>query len=196
MSQWVPRQTSQLPGLVIQLMRRPWWPLPAIVLQPWRQASFYHIELGAYCRSYRLGGRVCGWGEELRGRSKGGGVVGFIRLVTDTTYCIGHKSSYAPNLSFKQIILGGDASAVSLLSGGWGEGEGWRNGEKEGQWWIIETQERLTLCQESNGGKIRCWEVTGGMTLEFRIQAVAIYWLLFEFTSALLMNIQRQNMAA
>lgn len=45
-----------------------------------------------------------------------GVAVGFIRLVTDTTYCIGHKSSYPPNLSFKQIILGGDASAVSLLS--------------------------------------------------------------------------------
>lgn len=47
-----------------------------------------------------------------------GGDVGFIRLVPDTTYCIGHKSSYPPNLSFKQIILGGDASAVSLASRG------------------------------------------------------------------------------
>lgn len=53
-----------------------------------------------------------------RKEQKGGGEVGFIRLVTDTTYCIGHKSSYPPNLSFKQIILGGDASAVSLLSRG------------------------------------------------------------------------------
>lgn len=47
-----------------------------------------------------------------------GGGVGFIRLVPDTTYCIGHKSSYPPNLSFKQIIPGGDASAVSLAPRG------------------------------------------------------------------------------
>lgn len=53
-----------------------------------------------------------------RKKQRGAGKVGFIRLVTDTTYCIGHKSSYPPNLSFKQIILGGDASAVSLLSRG------------------------------------------------------------------------------
>ncbi len=99
-------------------MRRLWWPLPAIVLQPWRQASFFLIELGAYCGRYRLGGRVCGQGEGLRGRSKGGGELGFIRLVTDTTYCIGHKSSYSPNLSFKQIILVGDASAVWLFPRG------------------------------------------------------------------------------
>lgn len=46
--------------------------------------------------------------------------VDFIRLVPDTTYCIGHKSSYPPNLSFKQIIQGGDASAVSLASRGLG----------------------------------------------------------------------------
>lgn len=47
------------------------------------------------------------------------GGVGFIRLVTGTTYCIGHKSSFPPNLSFKQIILGGgDASAILQLSRG------------------------------------------------------------------------------
>lgn len=60
--------------------------------------------------------------------------MGFIRLVTDTTYCIGHKSSYPPNLSFKQIISGGDASAVSVLpGGGGGVGEAWRNEKGEGQ---------------------------------------------------------------
>lgn len=32
----------------------------------------------------------------------GGG--GFIRLAAATTYCIGRKSSFPPNLSFKQII--------------------------------------------------------------------------------------------
>lgn len=43
------------------------------------------------------------------GAARKGGVrgVGFIRLVTGTTYCIGHKSSFPPNLSFKQIIQGG-----------------------------------------------------------------------------------------
>lgn len=53
--------------------------------------------------------------------------MGFIRLVTGTTYCIGHKSSFPTNLSFKQIIPGGgDASAILQLSrGGW---RGWRNG--------------------------------------------------------------------
>lgn len=51
-------------------------------------------------------------------RRKGGREVGFIRLVTNTTYFIGHKLSYSPNLSFKQIIMGGDASAVSLLPRG------------------------------------------------------------------------------
>lgn len=54
-------------------------------------------------------------------RMKGtGGEVGFIRLVPNTTYGIGHKSSYPPNLSFKQIIFGGDASALLLLSEGLG----------------------------------------------------------------------------
>lgn len=55
------------------------------------------------------------------------GGLGFIRLVTGTTYCIGHKSSFPTNLSFKQIIPGGgDASAILQLSrGGW---RGWRNG--------------------------------------------------------------------
>lgn len=67
--------------------------------------------------------------EELKERCKGGGEVGFIRLVTDTTYCIEHKSSYHPNLSFKQIILGGDASAVLLLTGGGGVEKKWREGE-------------------------------------------------------------------
>ena len=52
-------------------------------------------------------------GRGLEEEAKGGVDVCFIRLVTDTTYCIGRKSSYPPNLSFKQIILVGDASAVS-----------------------------------------------------------------------------------
>lgn len=82
--------------------------------------SFF-LEMGSHCgRSVE---------EELRERCKGGGEVGLIRLVTDTTYCIEHKSSYPPNLSFKQIILGGDASAVSLLTGGGGVEKKWREGE-------------------------------------------------------------------
>lgn len=68
--------------------------------------------------------------------------MGFIRSVTDTTYSISHKSSYPPNLSFKQIIPGGDASAVSLRSRGLRDGG---MGEERGT--LIETQEKLTLWQ-------------------------------------------------
>lgn len=87
----------------------------------------------------------------MRGRSKGGGEFDFIRLVTDTTYCIGHKSSYSPNLSFKQIILGGDASAVSLLSRGLRKGGGMEKGRgNDGGLSLIETHQKLIL-QDSRG---------------------------------------------
>lgn len=83
--------------------------------------------------------------------------VGFIRLVTDTTYCIGHKSSYPPNLSFKQIILGGDASAVSLIPRGFemrGRDGGMEKGRgNDGGLGLIETQGRPILHQGSSGGK-------------------------------------------
>lgn len=67
-----------------------------------RFPSFFLIELGAHCGRYGIGGAGCadqgrGWEAE----AEGGREVGFIRLVTDTTYCIGHKSSYPCNLSFK-----------------------------------------------------------------------------------------------
>lgn len=109
-----PRNSINVEALVAPACDR----VTALETSLYRSPSFFLTELGVYCCRYRQGGRVCGWGEERRGRSKGGGEVGFIRLVTDTTYSIRHKSSYPPNLSFKQIILGGDASAVSLLSRG------------------------------------------------------------------------------
>lgn len=73
-------------------------------------------------------GVVGGCADEGRCREEGRGAggcrgVGFIRLVRGTTYCIGHKSSFPTNLSFKQIIPGGgDASAILQLSRGGLEG--------------------------------------------------------------------------
>lgn len=123
----------------------------------------------------RVGGAEHGWGAvQMRGgAARKGGVrgVGFIRLVTGTTYCIGHKSSFSPNLSFKQIIWGGgDASAILRLSRGLREGGGGME-EWAGEGGALTGNRDRPETDILSGQQWMEEEVTEGETVPFRTKA-------------------------
>lgn len=104
-------------------------------------------------------------GAAWNGRGRGG--VGFIGLATAATYCIGHKSSFPPNLSFKQIIQGVVMHQRYCGSpGGWRRrragGGGARPGERDrAKTDILSGQPRME------------GEVTEGETVAFRTKTSA-----------------------
>lgn len=125
-------------SITIEALVTPYW--NCVTTLETRLPHTFVIRLGAHCGRYRL----YRWGEGLC-RS----FWSFIKLVTNTTYCNGHKLSYSPNLSFKHISLCCDASAVLLLVRR-SRQTGGRRRERGSDGWGQQAQEELTFHQKCN----------------------------------------------